>query len=227
MDDRSGADGARPRLGVLLAVIVSTAAITHARAEKLAIAGLRQPVEIVRDRWGIAHIYAQSEHDLFLAQGYNAASDRLFQLELWRRRATGTLAEIQGPRALAADIGARQLALPRRHGRGAGPLSSPRRRDRRGLRPGDQRLHRADRTRAGAAAGRVPHPGDQARAMDPRDRRLAAQRAVSQRHPGAGLRPARPPPGRGARAGAAQPAPRRSRRSSPTGRSTCRSSPTR
>ena len=111
MDDRSGTDGARPRLGVLLAVIVSTAAITHAREEKITIAGLRQPVEIVRDRWGIAHIYAQSEHDLFLAQGYNAASDRLFQLELWRRRATGTMAEIQGPRALAADIGSRLLAF--------------------------------------------------------------------------------------------------------------------
>ena len=73
------------------------------------IPGLRQPVEILRDRWGISHIYARNEHDLFLAQGYNAARDRLFQLELWRRQATGTLAEIQGPRALPGDIGARLL----------------------------------------------------------------------------------------------------------------------
>jgi penicillin amidase len=64
-------------------------------------------VEILRDRWGIAHIYAQSEHDLFFAQGYNAARDRLFQLELWRRSATGTTAEILGPRALKRDVGAR------------------------------------------------------------------------------------------------------------------------
>ena len=53
-------------------------------------------MEILRDRWGIAHIYAQNEHDLFFAQGYNVARDRLFQLELWRRQATGTMAEIQG-----------------------------------------------------------------------------------------------------------------------------------
>ena len=71
--------------------------------------GLEHPVEILRDRWGISHIYARNEHDLFLAQGYSAARDRLFQLELWRRRATGTLAELQGPRALAGDIGSRLL----------------------------------------------------------------------------------------------------------------------
>lgn len=64
-------------------------------------------MEILRDRWGIAHIYAQSEHDLFFAQGYNAARDRLFQLEMWRRSATGTTAEVLGPRALKRDVGAR------------------------------------------------------------------------------------------------------------------------
>jgi len=69
--------------------------------------GLREPVEIIRDRWGIAHIYAANEHDLFFAQGYNAAHDRLFQLELWRRQATGTVAEILGPRELERDRGTR------------------------------------------------------------------------------------------------------------------------
>jgi penicillin amidase len=78
-------------------------------AEKLSIPGLQKPVEILRDRWGIAHIYAQNEHDLFFAQGFNVARDRLFQLELWRRQATGTLAEILGPRALPRDIGSRLL----------------------------------------------------------------------------------------------------------------------
>jgi penicillin amidase len=71
------------------------------------IAGLARPVEIVRDRWGISHIYASNEHDLFFAQGYSAASDRLFQLELWRRQATGTVAELLGPREVQRDIGAR------------------------------------------------------------------------------------------------------------------------
>jgi len=69
--------------------------------------GLDQPVEILKDRWGIAHIYAESEHDLFFAQGYSAARDRLFQLEIWRRQATGTVAEILGPRELRRDIGTR------------------------------------------------------------------------------------------------------------------------
>ena len=69
--------------------------------------GLSEPVEILRDRWGIAHIYAKNEHDLFFAQGYNAARDRLFQLELWRRHATGTVAEMLGSQELKRDVGAR------------------------------------------------------------------------------------------------------------------------
>ena len=75
--------------------------------EKLAVPGLIQPVEILRDRWGISHIYAQNESDLFFAQGYNVARDRLFQLELWRRQATGTLSEVLGRKALKRDIGTR------------------------------------------------------------------------------------------------------------------------
>ena len=66
--------------------------------------GLKQPVEIIKDHWGISHIYAKSEEDLFFAQGYNAARDRLFQLEVWRRQATGTLAEILGRKELKRDI---------------------------------------------------------------------------------------------------------------------------
>lgn len=69
--------------------------------------GLHQPVEILTDRWGISHIYAKNESDLFFAQGYSAARDRLFQLELWRRQATGTMAEVLGPKELKRDIGNR------------------------------------------------------------------------------------------------------------------------
>ena len=71
------------------------------------IPGLRQPVEIIRDRWGVNHIYAKNEHDLFFAQGYSAAQDRLFQLEIWRRQATGTVAELLGPQETKRDIGTR------------------------------------------------------------------------------------------------------------------------
>ena len=71
--------------------------------------GLEQPVEVYRDPYGLNHIYTQNQRDLFFAQGYLAARDRLFQFEIWRRQATGTLAEILGPRALDRDIGARLL----------------------------------------------------------------------------------------------------------------------
>lgn len=78
-----------------------------APAEKLLAPGLSQPVEIIKDRWGISHIYAKNERDLFFAQGYNVARDRLFQLEMWRRQATGTVAEILGKDELKRDIGNR------------------------------------------------------------------------------------------------------------------------
>lgn len=83
------------------------AAPAGASTTSLTIPGLQQPVEILRDRWGISHIYAQNEADLFFAQGWSAARDRLFQLEVWRRQATGTVAEILGPREIDRDVGTR------------------------------------------------------------------------------------------------------------------------
>ncbi len=71
------------------------------------IPGLRAPVDLIRDSAGIVHIRAQNEHDLFFAQGYSAARDRLFQLELWRRQATGTMAEALGPRWVEHDQASR------------------------------------------------------------------------------------------------------------------------
>ncbi len=82
-------------------------------ATTLNVAGLEHPVEIRVDRWGISHIYAETERDLFFAQGWNAARDRLFQLELWRRQATGTVAEILGPREVQRDIGTRLFLFRR------------------------------------------------------------------------------------------------------------------
>ncbi|MDT0540385.1 penicillin acylase family protein [Croceitalea sp. P059] len=74
---------------------------------ELTIEGLQESVEIIRDKWGINHIYAKNQQDLFFAQGYAAAEDRLFQFEIWRRQATGTVAEILGERELNRDIGTR------------------------------------------------------------------------------------------------------------------------
>lgn len=73
----------------------------------LKVKGLQQPVEVIRDQWGVNHIYAKNTHDLFFAQGYCAARDRIFQFEVWRRQATGTVAEMLGPRELGRDIGTR------------------------------------------------------------------------------------------------------------------------
>ncbi|MBI1738062.1 MAG: penicillin acylase family protein, partial [Acidobacteria bacterium] len=76
---------------------------------ELKIAGLKQPVEIIRDAWGVPHIYAQTQEDLFFAQGFVVAQDRLWQLDLWRRKAMGELAEVQGPDAVERDRFARLL----------------------------------------------------------------------------------------------------------------------
>jgi len=76
---------------------------------ELRVAGLKQPVEVVRDKWGIPHIYAQSQDDLFFAQGYVIAQDRLWQMEWWRRTREGRLAEVLGPRAVSRDRIARLL----------------------------------------------------------------------------------------------------------------------
>lgn len=106
---------------------VAAAATALPTADTLRIGGLQQPVEVLRDAWGIAHIYARNEHDLFFAQGYTAARDRAFQFEMWRRQATGTVAELLGPREVERDIGARLFRyrgsldddLARYHPRGA------------------------------------------------------------------------------------------------------------
>src|SRR5262245_23490126 len=76
---------------------------------EIKLAGLKEPVEILRDRWGVPHIYAKNADDLFFAQGFIAAQDRLFQFDMWRRIAVGELAEILGPDAVEADTFARLL----------------------------------------------------------------------------------------------------------------------
>ncbi len=77
------------------------------RSRTLEVDGLEEPVEVVRDQWGVNHIFARTQHDLFFAQGFLAARDRLFQFEIWRRQATGTMAELLGPREVRRDQGAR------------------------------------------------------------------------------------------------------------------------
>jgi penicillin G amidase len=75
--------------------------------------GLHAVAEIVRDRSGIAHLRASDEHDLFLLQGWVHAEDRLFQMDVSRRRASGTLAELLGAAALSGDVQLRTFGLRR------------------------------------------------------------------------------------------------------------------
>lgn len=91
-------------LAALYAAGVAAGFNAHARtAGTLTEPGLRGAVTITRDARGVPHVQAASTHDLFFAQGFTEASDRLFQMELTRRYALGTLAEVLGPRALPID----------------------------------------------------------------------------------------------------------------------------
>ncbi|HOG45147.1 MAG TPA: penicillin acylase family protein [Anaerolineae bacterium] len=77
----------------------------------LHVPGLSAPVEIIRDRWGVPHIYGQNAPDVMLAQGFAQAQDRLWQMEFQRRLVSGRLAEVLGPRALPVDRWLRVLGI--------------------------------------------------------------------------------------------------------------------
>jgi penicillin amidase len=78
---------------------------------EIQVAGLSGPAEVIRDKWGVPHIYAENEHDLFFAQGYVHAQDRLWQMEFNRRTARGTLSQVLGEATLGIDRFMRTLGL--------------------------------------------------------------------------------------------------------------------
>jgi len=80
-------------------------------AESLQISGLQDKVVIRFDEHRIPHIFAQNDHDLYLAQGYITARDRLWQLDIQTRSAAGRLAEIVGPKALDIDLYHRRMGM--------------------------------------------------------------------------------------------------------------------
>jgi penicillin G amidase len=82
--------------GQLRAIAAPTDARLPQTSGTLQVPGLTDEVRIVRDHWGIPHIYARNADDLFFAQGFVQAQDRLFQIDLWRRSTQGRLAEILG-----------------------------------------------------------------------------------------------------------------------------------
>ena len=75
----------------------------------LAIDGLAAPARVVRDRSGVPHIYAETQDDLFLAQGFVQAEDRLFQMDLWRRSVQGRLSEVLGSNFIERDAMTRRM----------------------------------------------------------------------------------------------------------------------
>ena len=77
------------------------------------LAGLQQPVKVLLEKDGTAHITAQSDHDLFLATGYVHARFRLFQMDLMRRQGAGRLSQVVGKAALDSDRFELELGLLR------------------------------------------------------------------------------------------------------------------
>ncbi|NDG49117.1 MAG: penicillin acylase family protein, partial [Rhodospirillales bacterium] len=92
----------------LLALLLS---IAPALAQERQVQGLTAPVEIITDRWGIPHINAESQEDAFFGQGYAAATARLWQLDVTRRRQLGRLAEAFGPDFLPFDEASRHVVF--------------------------------------------------------------------------------------------------------------------
>ena len=89
-----------PAQRVAIAALLALACATPARSQSAAptetirLPGLAAPAQILIDTWGVPHLYAGSEDDVFFVQGFNAARDRLFQIDLWRRRGLGQLASV-------------------------------------------------------------------------------------------------------------------------------------
>ena len=91
------------------------AANSDSRADELestlyTVDGLNDPAEILIDRWGVPHMYADSIEDISFVQGFNAARDRLWQIDLWQRRFLGELSEVLGEEWVEYDRAARLFA---------------------------------------------------------------------------------------------------------------------
>ncbi|RYE97523.1 MAG: penicillin acylase family protein, partial [Oxalobacteraceae bacterium] len=100
------------RSGAALLACAALSTLVHAAAAQpvkvaVKVTGLGKPARILVDRWGVPHIYAASQDDAFFVQGFNAARDRLFQIDLWRRRGLGELASVFGPAYVEQDRAAR------------------------------------------------------------------------------------------------------------------------
>ena len=103
------------RRGLVVAVFAALVALPSGSLAtgSRALAGLDEPVKVVRDAYGVPHVYATSDHDAYFMVGWLHAQDRLFQMDATRRQASGTLAELLGSGALGSDVQLRTLGLRR------------------------------------------------------------------------------------------------------------------
>jgi len=91
--------------GTLTSILATLLICQYAQAgdQSYALEGLEKPAEIIIDEWGVPHIYANSHYDTFFVQGFNAARDRLWQIDTWRRRGLGLLSEVFGDEYVEQD----------------------------------------------------------------------------------------------------------------------------
>ncbi|MSU65690.1 MAG: penicillin acylase family protein [Opitutus sp.] len=94
-------------LVLLFVALAAHAAEPNLPTTRFEVAGLSAPVEILVDHWGVPHIYAPTAYAAYFAQGFNAARDRLWQIDLWRKRGRGELSRDFGPAYVAQDRAAR------------------------------------------------------------------------------------------------------------------------
>ena len=92
---------------LLLAVALSYG--SGALGDRLVLPGLEKPVTVKVDRWGVSHVEAQTLYDVFVAQGFVAARDRLWQMDLWRKRGLGEMARDFGAAFAEGDAMARAV----------------------------------------------------------------------------------------------------------------------
>jgi penicillin amidase len=95
------------KLAVVAVSLFSVSRAAELPTTRHSVAGLSDPVEILIDRWGVPHIYAPTPYAAYFAQGFNAARDRLWQLDLWRKRGRGELARDFGPAYVEQDRASR------------------------------------------------------------------------------------------------------------------------
>ncbi len=87
--------------------LIFCAHVALAEDQNYTVEGLKQPADIIVDEWGVPHIYANTHYDAFFVQGFNAARDRLWQIDTWRRRGLGQLSEVFGEQYLEQDRASR------------------------------------------------------------------------------------------------------------------------